>query len=90
MVTRLTEHFDVIKPLYRGAPRLGLALGPVPARAGPAYMRSESNYFVSQKMSGRIRLGDTGLLVLSNALDAFKKAESTYVPLFTPAWSNDF
>jgi len=31
----LTEHDDVIKPLLRGAPRLSLALGPAPARAGP-------------------------------------------------------
>jgi len=28
IVTRLTEHDDVIKSLLRGAPRLGLALGP--------------------------------------------------------------
>jgi len=26
----LTEHDDVIKSLLRGAPRLGLALGPTP------------------------------------------------------------
>jgi len=32
----LTEHDDVIKSLLRGAPRLGLVLGPAPARAGPA------------------------------------------------------
>jgi len=31
----LTEHDDVITPLVRGAPRLGFALGPAPARAGP-------------------------------------------------------
>jgi len=31
----LTEHDDVITPLLRGAPRLGLALGPAPARADP-------------------------------------------------------
>jgi len=31
----LTEHDDVITPLLRGAPRLDLALGPAPARAGP-------------------------------------------------------
>jgi len=31
----LTEHDDVISPLLRGAPRLGLALGPALARAGP-------------------------------------------------------
>jgi len=35
IVARLTEHDDVIKPLLRGAPRLSLALGPAPARAGP-------------------------------------------------------
>jgi len=34
-MARLTEHDDVIKPLLRGAPRQGLALGPAPARAGP-------------------------------------------------------
>jgi len=34
-IARLTEHDDVIKPPLRGAPRLGLALGPTPARAGP-------------------------------------------------------
>jgi len=31
----LTEQDDVITLLLRGAPRLGLALGPAPARAGP-------------------------------------------------------
>jgi len=35
VVSRLTEHDDVITPLFRGAPRLGIALGPAPARAGP-------------------------------------------------------
>jgi len=35
IVTRLTEHDDVIKSLLRGAPRLDLALGPAFARAGP-------------------------------------------------------
>jgi len=34
IVTRLTEHDDVMKALLKGAPRLGLALGPA-ARAGP-------------------------------------------------------
>jgi len=34
-VTRLTEHVDVIEPLLREAPPLGLALGPAPPRAGP-------------------------------------------------------
>jgi len=33
IVQRLTEHDDVIKPLLKGGPRLGLALGPAPARA---------------------------------------------------------
>jgi len=37
IVTRLTEHDGVIKSLLRGALRLGLALGPASARAGPAY-----------------------------------------------------
>jgi len=31
----LTGHDDVIKPLPRGVPRLNLALGTAPARAGP-------------------------------------------------------
>jgi len=35
IVTRLTECDDVIKSLFRGAPRLGRALGPVSVRAGP-------------------------------------------------------
>jgi len=34
----LTEHDDVITPLLRGAPRLGLALGPAPAKAGAAHI----------------------------------------------------
>jgi len=34
IVTRLTAHDDVIKALLRGAPLLGLALGPASARAG--------------------------------------------------------
>jgi len=33
----LTEHDDIMTPLLRGSPRLGLALGPAPARAGPAF-----------------------------------------------------
>jgi len=33
----LTEHKDVITPLLREAPRLGFALGPALARAGPGY-----------------------------------------------------
>jgi len=33
----VTEHDDAITPLLRGAPHLGLALGPAPARAGPVY-----------------------------------------------------
>jgi len=33
----LTEHDDVIKTLLRRAPRLSLALGPAPARAGPVH-----------------------------------------------------
>jgi len=37
-IARLTEHDDVIKPLLRGASRLGLALGPAPAKAGLASM----------------------------------------------------
>jgi len=32
----LTGHDDVITPLLRGAPRLSVALGPAPARAGPS------------------------------------------------------
>jgi len=35
----LTEHSDVITPLLRRAPRLGLALGPASARAGPGQSR---------------------------------------------------
>jgi len=35
IVTRLTEHDDVIKSLLRGSPRPGLALGPEFTRAGP-------------------------------------------------------
>jgi len=35
IATRLTEHDDVVKSLLRGAPHLGLALGPASARAGP-------------------------------------------------------
>jgi len=36
VITQSTEHDDVITPLRREALRLGLALGPAPARAGPA------------------------------------------------------
>ena len=32
IATRLTEHEDDIKSLFRGAPHLGLALGPARAR----------------------------------------------------------
>jgi len=43
MVTRLTEHDDVTKSLLRGAPRLGLGLGPASARAGPDGNRLDMN-----------------------------------------------
>jgi len=35
VVARLTAHDDIITPLNRGTLRLGLALDPAPARAGP-------------------------------------------------------
>jgi len=35
VIVRLTDHDDVRTQLVRGAPRLGLALGSAPARAGP-------------------------------------------------------
>jgi len=41
-IAQLTEHDDVIKPLLRGAPRLGLALGPAPERAGPENIQLEN------------------------------------------------
>jgi len=34
LIARLTEHDDVMAPLLRRAPRLGLALGPAPANQG--------------------------------------------------------
>ena len=34
VIARLTEHDDIIKPLFRLAPRLGLALGLGLAKAG--------------------------------------------------------
>jgi len=34
-VAQWTEHDDFIKPLLRGAPRLGLALGPAPFQSSP-------------------------------------------------------
>jgi len=37
VITRVTEHDDVITPLLRGPPRLGLALCPAPAKAGPVH-----------------------------------------------------
>jgi len=61
IVTRLTEHDDVIKSLLRGAPRLGLALGPSSARAGPACEGSFSklklikNYLRSGMSTLRLR-----------------------------------
>jgi len=41
VVTRLTEHDDVIKPLLREAPHLGLALGPTSVKAGAAYIQCD-------------------------------------------------
>jgi len=51
VIVRLTEQDDVITPLLRGAPRLGLALGPALAKAGPEclhwlrFVGQESGYF---------------------------------------------
>jgi len=36
VVTRLTDHDEVIKPLVKQALRFGLTLGPAPAGVGPA------------------------------------------------------
>jgi len=62
VIGRLTEHSDVIKPLRRGAPRLGLALGPAPARAGPRHIITESanaqNYF-NPKVKIYVKIADT-------------------------------
>jgi len=43
IVTWLTEHDNVIKSLFRGAPHFGLALGPASARAGPVSDTVEEN-----------------------------------------------
>jgi len=51
IVTRLTEHDDVIKLLLRGAPRPGLALGPASARCGPGSTAS-----ISARGKGKISL----------------------------------
>jgi len=42
IVTRLTEHDDVMKTRLRGGQHLGLALGPAYARAGPAHVAHEA------------------------------------------------
>ena len=46
ILTRLTEHDDVIKSLLRGAPRQGLAFGPASARAGPDCNRNKTRFFL--------------------------------------------
>jgi len=48
VIARLTDHDGVITPLVRGAPRLGLALGPAPARAGPGWMISQARIFAKR------------------------------------------
>jgi len=54
-MARLADHDDVIAPLVRGAPRLGLALGPTPARAGPDHVpwRRPANQPVEKPKTGR-------------------------------------
>jgi len=47
----LTEHDDVIKSLLRGAPHLGLALGPASARAGPGYGTDGRNVLAKENRS---------------------------------------
>jgi len=54
----LTEHDDVIKLLLSGAPRLGLALGPASARAGPDITDSD--------------IGKLGISVASNCRKALE------------------
>jgi len=49
----LTEHDDVITPLLRGAPRLGLALGPAPARAGPGQDLHETRERTTLRLASR-------------------------------------
>jgi len=52
IVTQLTEHDDVIKSLLRGAPRLGLALAPAPARAGPDH----SLFYIDRRLCKRVTM----------------------------------
>jgi len=51
-IARLTEYDDVIKLLLRGAPRLGLALGPAPGRADPA--RKDSGKTKNSEISSNL------------------------------------
>jgi len=51
-IAQLTEHEDVIKLLLRGAPHLGLALGPAPAMAGPARSQQRLSDFGITSPSG--------------------------------------
>ena len=64
IVTRLTEHDEVIKSLLRGAPRLGLALGLGPARAG--HDRRLQNSQVTDKI---FLLGEQGAAKFLQPMD---------------------
>jgi len=57
---QLTEHDGVITPLLRGAPRLGLALGPALAKAGPGCNHGADNIgcvaLIWQRLSWSVEL----------------------------------
>jgi len=61
----LTEHDGVKKALLTGAPRLGLALGPAPARAGPDYTTRQLKSSQKNELDGVGRYTNSFILELS-------------------------
>ena len=81
IVTRLTEHGDVIISLLRGAPRLGLALAPALARAGP--VGKDSNTQQLKTFSDRPLL--TFAAKVFPNFDCFGFRSDELAVVFTPA-----
>jgi len=66
-VARLTEHDDVITPLLRGGPRLGLTLGPALARASPAPPNQFCQFLLQTNFSFRCTNNDLSWMIVPDS-----------------------
>ena len=85
IVTRLTEHHDVIKSLLRGAPRPGLALDPASPRAGPGTSYWTIYHSFETILEWKLSTDWNPWLQLSMQIHCFKK-HSIWYELYFIKW----